>query len=397
MYGQSASTDGAGVSGLATATSGSTYGLFGQSASTGGKGVFGATTAASGVNYGVWGQSVSSDGQGVRGVASSTTGTTYGLSGLSASTSGTGVLGSAIAATGSTYGVLGQSASNAGSGVRGEASNSTGTAYGVSGSSVSSGGAGVYGDGPSRGVYGSCNSTYGVGVWGKSEATSGQTVGVVGVTSSIVGKGVWGLVESTSGTNFGVYGSTQSIDGYAGWFNQRVHVNGTLSKGGGSFKIDHPLDPENKYLYHSFVESPDMMNVYNGNVTLNAQGEAWVELPEWFEALNKEFRYQLTAMGKPGPNLYIAEEMASNRFKIEGGAPGMKVSWQVTGIRKDAFAEKYRIPVEEEKTGEERGRYMHPEAFGLSKDRGITWLHQPKPPQVVDEREEQNGDEINKK
>jgi len=375
LYGQSASTDGAGVSGLATATSGSTYGLFGQSASTGGKGVFGATTATSGTNYGVWGQSVSPDGQGVRGVASSTTGITYGVSGLSASTSGTGVLGSAIATTGSTYGVLGQSASNAGSGVRGEASNSTGTAYGVSGSSVSSGGAGVYGDGPSRGVYGSCNSTYGVGVWGKSEATSGQTVGVVGVTSSIVGKGVWGLVESTSGTNFGVYGSTQSIDGYAGWFNQRVHVNGTLSKGGGSFKIDHPLDPENKYLYHSFVESPDMMNVYNGNVTLNAQGEAWVELPEWFEGLNKEFRYQLTAMGRPGPNLYIAEEIASNRFKIEGGAPGMKVSWQVTGIRKDAFAEKNRIPVEEQKTGEERGRYLHPDAFGQPQERGISWLH----------------------
>ena len=43
-----------------------------------------------------------------------------------------------------------------------------------------------------------------------------------------------------------------------------LDVTGTISKGGGTFKIDHPLDPTNKYLYHSFVESPDMMNIYNG-------------------------------------------------------------------------------------------------------------------------------------
>ena len=71
--------------------------------------------------------------------------------------------------------------------------------------------------------------------------------------------------------------------GYAAFFDGNVDVDGNLSKAGGSFKIDHPLDPANKYLYHSFVESPDMMNIYNGNATTDAQGSAIVQLPEWFE------------------------------------------------------------------------------------------------------------------
>lgn len=76
-------------------------------------------------------------------------------------------------------------------------------------------------------------------------------------------------------------------------------VDGRLTKAAGSFKIDHPLDPANKYLLHSFVESPDMMNIYNGEVALDGLGKATVELPAWFEALNQDFRYQLTAIGSP--------------------------------------------------------------------------------------------------
>jgi hypothetical protein len=152
-----------------------------------------------------------------------------------------------------------------------------------------------------------------------------------------------------------------------------VRVTGTLSKGAGSFKIDHPLDPENMYLYHSFVESPDMMNVYNGNVTLDAKGEAVVTLPDWFQALNKDFRYQLTAIGAPGPNLYVAEKVKGNRFRIAGGTPGMEVSWQVTGIRHDPYAEKNRIPVEEAKTGADKGRYLHPTEWGKPDSLGVDY------------------------
>jgi len=156
-----------------------------------------------------------------------------------------------------------------------------------------------------------------------------------------------------------------------------VHVLGTLTKAGGSFMIDHPLDPANKYLYHSFVESPDMMNIYNGMVALDGKGEAVVTLPDWFSALNRDFRYQLTAIGSPGPNLYIADEISNNHFKIAGGAPGGKVSWQVTGIRQDAYANAHRIPVEQDKPGAEKGTYLHPELFGAPPEKGIGALHGP--------------------
>jgi len=142
-------------------------------------------------------------------------------------------------------------------------------------------------------------------------------------------------------------------------------VTGTVAKGGGSFKIDHPLDPANKTLSHSFVESPDMMNIYNGVVTLNRRGEAVITLPDYFEALNRDFRYQLTCIGGFAP-VFIAEEIKSNRFKIAGGKASMKVSWQITGIRHDAYANAHRIPVEEEKAASERGAYLRPEAFKQS-------------------------------
>lgn len=145
-----------------------------------------------------------------------------------------------------------------------------------------------------------------------------------------------------------------------------LSISGNLSKGGGSFKIDHPLDPANKYLYHSFVESPDMMNIYNGLVTLGARGCAWITMPDYFQALNRDFRYQLTSIGRPQPNLYIGKELSGSRFKIAGGKPGGKVSWQVTGVRQDAWANAHRIPVEVEKPTGERGHYLHPELYGAT-------------------------------
>lgn len=120
-----------------------------------------------------------------------------------------------------------------------------------------------------------------------------------------------------------------------------------------------------------------MMNIYNGNVVLDGNGEAVVVLPDWFGALNRDFRYEITAIGTPGPSLYVADEIANNRFKIAGGQPGGKVSWQVTGIRQDAFANAHRIPVEEDKPGAEKGTYLHPELFGASPKKGISALHGP--------------------
>ena len=111
--------------------------------------------------------------------------------------------------------------------------------------------------------------------------------------------------------------------------------------------------------------------MYDGVITLDTHGEAWVDLPEWFETLNRNFRYQLTAIGTPAPDLHIAEEISYNRFKIAGGTSGLKISWQVTGIRQDAFANSHRIPVEEDKAGDERGKYLHPQEHGVSASMGI--------------------------
>jgi hypothetical protein len=176
------------------------------------------------------------------------------------------------------------------------------------------------------------------------------------------GPGGWGgyiAVENPTSAGVGLYVTSRGTN-YAfyvlggSFFNGRVHVNGTLTKSAGSFRIDHPLDPEHKYLSHSFVESPDMKNVYDGTVTLDANGRATVDLPEYFEALNRDFRYQLTAIGAPGPNLYVAEGVRQNRFKIAGGRPYATVSWMVTGIRQDTYANEHRIKVEEEKIQPDR-------------------------------------------
>jgi len=171
------------------------------------------------------------------------------------------------------------------------------------------------------------------------------------------------------------------------------HVTGTLSKGGGTFKIDHPLDPQNKYLAHSFVESPDMMNIYNGNVTTDAKGFAEVQLPEWFEALNSDFRYQLTVIGQFAQAI-VATKVSGGRFGIRTDKPHVEVSWQVTGIRKDAWAEKNRVVVEDWKSLEDRGKYLHPEAFGLGPEYGMfyeslleaTWEGGSKPSPLPDAR-----------
>jgi hypothetical protein len=175
-----------------------------------------------------------------------------------------------------------------------------------------------------------------------------------------------------------VYGFSDTSD--AGYFGGNVTVAGNLTKGSGSFKIDHPLDPADKYLYHSFVESPDMKNIYDGVATLDESGSAVITLPDWFEALNRDFRYQLTSIGMPQPGLYVAREVEDNAFAISGGAPGAKVSWQVTGVRHDAYADAHRVPIEEDKKPAERGRYLHPELFGHAGDAPIGALAKPRIP-----------------
>jgi hypothetical protein len=175
--------------------------------------------------------------------------------------------------------------------------------------------------------------------------------------------------EANNGdVSYGVWG--KSTSGLAGAFYGRVHVFGSLIKSGGGFQIDCPGRETDRYLRHSFVESSDMKNVYDGTAQLDEDGRAWIELPEWFGDLNRDYRYQLTAIGKAAPELHIAEEISQNRFMVAGGAAGMRVSWQVTGVRKDPWAEMNRIVVEQDKPESTRGTYLHPEAYGESETKG---------------------------
>jgi hypothetical protein len=196
------------------------------------------------------------------------------------------------------------------------------------------------------GIGGGGGTTFG-GTGGTATISGGDGsasigAGFGGTGGSVVihaGAGGTGVVAGTPGS-IQLQGNT-TVTG-------NLTVNGTLTKTAGAFRIDHPLDPENKYLYHSFVESPDMKNMYDGVAELDANGEAVITLPDWFEALNKDFRYQLTCVGAYAP-VYVASKIAQNRFTIGGGKPGMEVSWQVTGTRHDKAAIEHPIPVEEDK------------------------------------------------
>jgi len=207
--------------------------------------------------------------------------------------------------------------------------------------------------------------------------------GVVGVSSSD-GYGVAGGAFANNGRGIHAYGDVNAgawalVTVGKSYMSGNLTVNGNLSKSSGSFKIDHPQDPANKYLYHSFVESPDMMNVYNGTATADARGNATVELPKWFETLNRDFRYQLTAIGQPAPDLHIKSKVSKNKFTIAGAHADQEVSWQVTGIRQDSWANDHRIPVEEDKPKAERGTYLHPEGFGKPASAGLAAKFAPQP------------------
>jgi hypothetical protein len=228
----------------------------------------------------------------------------------------------------------------------------------------------VYDHGSGAAVSGTANSNGGTAVLGINNGTAGGSNGGYFATYSGQGSGVVGVNFAPSDAGGGLL---------AGYFAGNVQVTGNLIKGSGSFKIDDPIAPAEKYLSHSFVESPDMMNIYNGTVILNAHGQAVIELPAWFGALNRDYRYQLTAIGRSGPGLHVAEEVHDNHFKIAGGKPGLKVSWQVTGIRQDAWANAHRIPTEEEKPPSEQGRYLHPELFGATEDKRIFVHNTPNP------------------
>ena len=246
------------------------------------------------------------------------------------------------------------------------------------------------------GVFG--NSPSGWGVLGTSPRDTGRGTGVMGfggragvAGSSDTGAGMDGEstsgfgVAGNSGIGIGVYGRCFNPDPLlnhvGGYFDGGIKVVNGLKP----FTIDHPLDPQNRYLVHTSVESSEMKNVYDGVARLDKDGGAWVDLPEWFEALNGDFRYQLTAVGGAMPNLHVAEEVSENRFKIAGGQEGMKVCWQLTGTRKDPWAAANPFEVEQEKPQEERGRYLEPGLYDAPEEQRV--MMEPPRAEAVEEKQ----------
>ncbi len=208
----------------------------------------------------------------------------------------------------------------------------------------------------SYGLYGRYNGSgnnHGTGVYGYSAPAADYGYGVQGYGNKY---GVLGVQGTTGASNYGVY------------------ANGNLAcSGTKTFAIDHPLDPENKILRHFDIESPEVLNMYRGNIVLDENGVAEITLPDYFSAININFSYDLTPIGQPAPNLFINEEINNEgKFSIAGGNPGQKISWVVYAERNDLYMRQEGIrAVEIEKDDHEKGRYFMPELYNQPPEKGI--------------------------
>ncbi len=377
----------AGVMGEATAVSGYTIGTRGVSRSQTGYGVFGEASSSSGNNYGGWFQSYGTSGTGVHGYAIASSGTTYGGYFQSNSSGGRGVYGT---------GVYGGEFWGAGRGVVGNATNNTGNTFGGIFTSNSISGTGVLGaatdfSGPTYGGYFSAQSPVGEGVRGINSSSSGSASGGYFVSASLSARALYGLATGAAGTTYGVVGQSNSDVGYGVWGTSGgngygVFAAGHLGASGiKSFRIDHPSDPENKYLLHYSSESPMPQNFYVGNVVTDAKGYAWVQLPDYFGEINTNFKYQLTVVrDDESPNfvqVQVGKKIKDGRFLVMTSAPSTEVSWRVDADRNDLYVRRHPPKAETNKQGPERGTYQHPELYGYGPERGMNYdpLHAKKP------------------
>jgi hypothetical protein len=153
----------------------------------------------------------------------------------------------------------------------------------------------------------------------------------------------------------------------------RVVVNGDFTVvGAKAFTMDHPLDPANKVLRHAAAESNEVINFYSGNITTDASGKAIVRLPDYFEALNKDARYQLTVIGSFAQAI-ISKEVSNNQFEIATNQPNVKVSWEVKGVRNDAHMRMQPFVAEEVKSAAERGKYWDPAAHNQPESKRVSY------------------------
>lgn len=367
------------------------------------------SSAPSGIAYGGDFRSVSNQGRGVLGNASSPTGVTYGGLFQSASSTGRGVAGISSATTGIAVGGFFTTNSTSGKGVQGTSNAATGVNYGVYGLAASPSGYGIYSDGNAK-----ITKNLGVGMTSETPLTSrlqiadnsGETGGSLFIHNGsgtlfnnfgasrtgayvqadgdgVYAIGVAGAASSTDETTYGLFGDARSnlsanaygiyaraqggSTNYGGYFEGLLYAN-NASAGVKNFMIDHPLDPANKVLTHSSVESDQRMNLYRGSIRTNGKGYATMTVPSWFTALNEDIKYQLTVVDEADSSSFVlakvVKRLRNNQFSIRTSQPNIDVDWMLTGERHDPTANHYPLRVERDKTVSERGKYYDPAAYG---------------------------------
>lgn len=276
------------------------------------------------------------------GVLATSTSAANTFSPIQASTNATSNLTAAIVA----------STTGGASGVSGQVESTATAAQGVYGTNLrTSGGYGVYGIGHS-GTVGESNYQLGFGVYGRNY----DAIGPLGNSVGTYGMGY-----------VGVWGDQSDPLGYS------VYANGDFGAAGTkAFAIDHPLDPEHKYLKHYSIESNEVLNMYRGTVAFDNNGEAIVTMPDYFDAVNANFSYQLTPIGGYAP-LYIKEKLNNGKFIIAGGTIGMEVSWTVYAERNDPYLQKHPESKQVEVNKEEwnQGKYLQPDLYNQPESKKI--------------------------
>ena len=166
-----------------------------------------------------------------------------------------------------------------------------------------------------------------------------------------------------AGWGIGVLGS-------GGWYGVAC-IGDMTATGVKPFTIDHPADPANKTLKHFAIESNEVLNMYRGVIELDANGEATVILPDYFSLINKDYSYQLTAIGT-SQSPYVKAEIENNKFVV-AGTPGTKVSWTVYADRNDPYMQQNpeRGLDVVEKEGERKGKYFAPELYDQPASSGM--------------------------
>ncbi|RLD44646.1 MAG: hypothetical protein DRI89_02890 [Bacteroidetes bacterium] len=365
VYGKGAGTYGNGVVGRGTGGSTYHYPTAGSGgAFTGTVGVYGYADVIGGnaVVGSVMGETYSTPGGG--GTGGSFSGP-FGVYAKSTDNDGTAVVG--VGNDGGNYHTLPDGSGGAFSGFHG--------VYGYA--EDEDDGIGVLGIGNDEGSYhsrgygaGGVFEGYRSGLEAYASRTNNDTYAIYGEYTGGTrdGRGVFGYSVPSSNRGYGVVGE--------GGKQGVLSINAMATIGNMVIKMDHPLDPKNKILNHYAMESPEVLNMYRGNVHLDGNGEAIVSLPEYFAEININFSYNLTPIGQQAPNLFIKEEINSGgSFVISGGHPNQKISWVVYAERNDLYMQKERENnpnlVEVEKEAENKGKYLMPALYNQPPEMGI--------------------------